>query len=165
MKKLLLAVLLAMVATLARGGAKIEHWTAPSGAQVYFVESRVVPIVDIQIDFAAGGAYAPQDKAGLAGLTHGLLDTGAGELDEEKIADRLADIGARLGGSVRFYVDGQRVNEERLSLGIRLDLESFRLGMWNGWETTPANNFHGAMRDVRVYSGMLTDQQVAQLAE
>ena len=36
MKKLLLAVLLAMVATLAQGGAKIEHWTAPSGAQVYF---------------------------------------------------------------------------------------------------------------------------------
>jgi len=72
---------------------------------------------------------------------------------------------ARLGGRVRFYVDGQRINEDRLSLGIRLDLESFRLGMWNGWETTPANNFHGAMRDVRVYSGMLTDQQVSQLSE
>ena len=110
MKKLLLAVLLAMVATLAQGGAKIEHWTAPSGAQVYFVESRVVPIVDIQIDFAAGGAYAPEDKAGLAGLTHGLLDTGAGELDEEKIADRLADIGARLGGSV---------DQDRASISLR----------------------------------------------
>ena len=110
MKKLLLAMLLAMVATLAQAGARIEHWTAPSGAQVYFVESRVVPIVDIQIDFAAGGAYAPEDKAGLAGLTHGLLDTGAGELDEEKIADRLADIGARLGGSV---------DQDRASISLR----------------------------------------------
>ena len=110
MKKLFLAMLLAMVATLAQAGAKIEHWTAPSGAQVYFVESRVVPIVDIQIDFAAGGAYAPEDKAGLAGLTHGLLDTGAGELDEEKIADRLADIGARLGGSV---------DQDRASISLR----------------------------------------------
>ena len=110
MKKLLLAMLLAMVATQAQAGAKIEHWTAPSGAQVYFVESRVVPIVDIQIDFAAGGAYAPENKAGLAGLTHGLLDTGAGELDEEKIADRLADIGARLGGSV---------DQDRASISLR----------------------------------------------
>ncbi len=110
MKKLLLAMLLAMVATLAQAGARIEHWTTPSGAQVYFVESRVVPIVDIQIDFAAGGAYAPDDKAGLAGLTHGLLDTGAGELDEEKIADRLADIGARLGGSV---------DQDRASISLR----------------------------------------------
>ena len=110
MKKLLLAMLLAMVATLAQAGARIEHWTAPSGAQVYFVESRVVPIVDIQIDFAAGGAYAPENKAGLAGLTHGLLDTGAGELDEEKIADRLADIGARLGGSV---------DQDRASISLR----------------------------------------------
>ena len=110
MKKLFLAMLLAMVATLAQAGARIEHWTAPSGAQVYFVESRVVPIVDIQIDFAAGGAYAPEDKAGLAGLTHGLLDTGAGELDEEKIADRLADIGARLGGSV---------DQDRASISLR----------------------------------------------
>jgi zinc protease len=81
-------------------GAKIEHWVAPSGARVVFVESRVVPIVDVQVDFAAGGAYAPADKAGLAGLTRSLLDMGAGELDEERIADRLADIGARLGGGV-----------------------------------------------------------------
>ena len=100
MKRLLLACLLGATATLAQAGAKIEQWTTPSGARVVFVESRVVPIVDVQVDFAAGGAYAPADKAGLAGLTRSLLDMGAGELDEERIADRLADIGARLGGGV-----------------------------------------------------------------
>jgi zinc protease len=99
MKRLLLACLLGATATLAQAGAKIEQWTTPSGARVVFVESRVVPIVDVQVDFAAGGAYAPADKTGLAGLTRSLLDMGAGELDEEKIADRLADIGARLGGA------------------------------------------------------------------
>ena len=98
MKKSVLAVLLAVAASLAQAGPRIEHWTAPSGARVLFIESRVVPIVDIQIDFAAGGAYAPAGLAGLAGLTRGLLDTGAGDLDEEKIADRLADTGATLGG-------------------------------------------------------------------
>jgi zinc protease len=110
MKKILLGCLLGAVVSLAQAGPKIEQWTAPSGARVVFVESRVVPIIDVQVDFAAGGAYAPADKTGLAGLTRSLLDMGAGELDEEKIADRLADIGARLGGGV---------DQDRSSISLR----------------------------------------------
>ena len=49
MKKILLACLLGAAATLVQAGPKIEHWTAPSGARVVFVESRVVPIVDVQV--------------------------------------------------------------------------------------------------------------------
>ncbi|HMM55483.1 MAG TPA: pitrilysin family protein [Candidatus Desulfobacillus sp.] len=79
-------------------GPRIEHWRAPSGAQVFFVESRAVPVIDVQIDFPAGDAFAPADKAGLAGLVRGLLDAGTGELDENQLADRLADTGAILGG-------------------------------------------------------------------
>ncbi len=44
---------------------------------------------------------------------------------------------ARLGGSVRFYLDGQCVGSERLNCGIRLDLDGFRLGAWNQWESDP----------------------------
>lgn len=110
MNKWMLACLLGAAASLAQAGARIEQWMAPSGARVVFVESRVVPIVDVQIDFAAGAAYAPADKAGLAGLTRSLLDMGAGGLDEEKIADRLADIGARLGGGT---------DNDRASLSLR----------------------------------------------
>jgi hypothetical protein len=43
--------------SLALAGVKIEHWTAPTGARVYFIETRVMPILDVQIDFAAGGAF------------------------------------------------------------------------------------------------------------
>jgi zinc protease len=89
---------------------RIERWTAPTGARVHFVESHALPIVDIQIDFAAGSAYDPAGKAGLAGLTRALLDAGAGELDEQAIADRAADIGAQLGGVTE---------EDRSSLSIR----------------------------------------------
>ena len=110
MKKLALVLLLGMASSLALAGPRIEHWIAPSGARVFFIESRVVPIIDVQVDFAAGGAYAPADKAGLAGLVRGLLDTGAGDLDEEKLADRLADLGARLGGGVDL---------DRASLSLR----------------------------------------------
>jgi zinc protease len=86
-------------AVAAQAGVNIQHWTTPAGARVYFVESRELPIVDVQVDFAAGSAYDPREKSGLAGLTRSLLDAGAGELDEEKIAGRLVDIGARLSGT------------------------------------------------------------------
>jgi zinc protease len=84
---------------LAQAGVDIQHWVSPSGARVYLVESHALPMLDIQVDFAAGGVEDPADKAGLAALTRGLLDGGAGDLDEAAIADRLADLGARLGGS------------------------------------------------------------------
>jgi hypothetical protein len=71
---------------------------------------------------------------------------------------------ARLGGVVRFYVDGRLSSEDRLSLGCALDMDGFRLGAWNRWEGSPASNFHGEISDVRVYSGMLTDAEVARLA-
>lgn len=83
----------------AQAAFTIEHWLTPSGARVYFVESRALPIVDVQLDFAAGTAFDPPGKSGLASLTRDLLDQGAGELDERAIANRLADLGARLGGA------------------------------------------------------------------
>lgn len=110
MNRLIAGVALLAATLTAQAGVKIEHWTAPSGARVYFVESRVLPIIDIQVDFAAGAAYDPPEKSALAGLTRSLLDTGAGDLDEEKIAGRLVDIGARMGGSTDL---------DRAGLGLR----------------------------------------------
>ncbi|MBK9018717.1 MAG: insulinase family protein [Sulfuritalea sp.] len=106
----LIVVLLSCLSSLALAGVKIENWVAPSGARVYFVETRVLPILDVQIDFAAGGAFVPAAKAGLAGLTRGLLEAGAGELDEERIAGRLVDIAARIGGGA---------DSDRASLSLR----------------------------------------------
>lgn len=97
---------LLLVAGSAQAGVKIEHWTIPTGARVYFVESRELPIVDVNVDFAAGSAYDPPAKSGLAGLTRALLDMGAGGMDEETIAGRLVDIGARLGGSTSMDRSG-----------------------------------------------------------
>jgi len=95
-------------------GVNIEHWIAASGARVYFVSSRDLPMLDVQIDFAAGSAYSPAAKAGLAGLTVGLLDAGAriGDalLDEEQIAAKIVDTGARLSGSA---------DHDRASLHLR----------------------------------------------
>ena len=98
MKKLLTAVIALLVAQSALAGVKIEHWVSPAGARVYFVESRVLPMLDIQVDFAAGSMFDPEGKSGLAALTRASLDLGAGARDETAIAEQLADIGANLGG-------------------------------------------------------------------
>lgn len=98
MKKLLTAALALLVTQAALAGVKIEHWVSPSGARVYFVESRVLPMLDVQVDFAAGSMFDPPGKAGVAALTRNSLDLGAGRRDETAIAEQLADIGANLGG-------------------------------------------------------------------
>lgn len=71
---------------------------------------------------------------------------------------------ARRRGRVRFYVDGRPAGDEPLGLGIRLNLDRLRLAAWNRWQNTPANNFHGELDDVRIYSGTLTDAEAADLA-
>lgn len=99
LSRTILAALAMAVSLAAEAGVTIQHWVAPSGARVYFVETHDLPIIDIDMSFDAGGVRVPAGKAGLAGLAQALLDAGAGDLDEETISARLSDIGARLGGS------------------------------------------------------------------
>jgi zinc protease len=110
MRTLIIFLLASLTSAQALAGVKIEHWTAASGAKVYFIETRVLPILDVQIDFAAGTAFVPAAKSGLASLTQGLLETGAADLDEEQIAGRLVDIGARMGGGA---------DTDRASMSVR----------------------------------------------
>jgi zinc protease len=91
----------------------IQHWQASSGAQVYFVESRGLPILDISIDFSAGSSADTPEKSGRASLTLQLLDLGAGGLSEDKISKSLADVGAQL--SARFDRDRSGVLLRTLS--------------------------------------------------
>lgn len=99
-----------VLAGAAQAGVTIEHWQSPAGTRVYFVHSPALPILDVQVDFAAGSMFDPVGKEGLAGLTHALLDLGAGELDETAISNRMADVGASLGGSL---------DRDRASLTLR----------------------------------------------
>lgn len=94
----------------AQAGVTIEHWQSPVGTRVYFVHSPSLPILDVQVDFAAGSMFDPVGKEGLAGFTHALLDLGAGELDETDISNRMADVGASLGGSL---------DKDRASISLR----------------------------------------------
>jgi zinc protease len=104
------ALLLAASCTVAVAGPAIEHWVAPSGARVYFVENHALPMLDVEVNFPAGSARDPAGKPGLASLTQALLDLGVEGMDENAIADRLADLGARVSGGV---------DKDRASVSLR----------------------------------------------
>ena len=82
----------------AYAAVKIQHWQTPAGAEVYFVENHDLPIVDVSVNFSAGSARDTAEKSGVAGITRYLMTLGADGMTDEVIANKMADIGAILGG-------------------------------------------------------------------
>jgi zinc protease len=94
--RILPALLLLAAAQTAGAGVRIEHWTTQSGARAYFVETHALPIVDVSVEFTAGSAYDPSERAGLGQLTLSLLKGGSARFSEADVDRRLADAGAQL---------------------------------------------------------------------
>lgn len=94
----------------------IQKWQQPSGAQVYLIESRSLPMLDVEIDFDAGSRRDPADKAGLASVTADMTDKGLvardGEpaLDENQLSEAWADLGAAFGAGA---------GDDRMSFTLR----------------------------------------------
>ncbi len=105
MKKIqiLILVISSLVAFNSYAAVKIQQWQTSAGAEVYFVENHDLPIVDLSVNFAAGSARDSAEKSGLAGITRYLMALGAAGMSDEVIANKMADIGAILGGD--FDVD------------------------------------------------------------
>jgi zinc protease len=96
-------VLLAGLAQIAHAILPIQHWETQRGARVYFVENHDIPMLDVSVDVPAGSAFDTPEKSGTANMTANMLRLGAGGMDENEIARKLADIGAQLAG--RFDMD------------------------------------------------------------
>ncbi len=98
--KKILVINLALLAfsTAAHSAVKIQQWQTPTGAEVYFVEDHDLPIVDVSVNFAAGSARDTAEKSGVAGITKYMMTLGAAGMTDEVIANKMADIGAVLGG-------------------------------------------------------------------
>ena len=90
----LLAFILLATSQSATAAAKIEHWQSTQGSPVYYVHTEGLPMVDILLVFDAGSAR-DNEKFGLASLTAGLLETGAGSWNADDIAQRFESVGAK----------------------------------------------------------------------
>ena len=115
-RSLLAALTGICLATASQAAIPIEHWTQATGASVYLVQSPANPMVDVQIDFDAGGRRDPVGKPGLANLmaastAYGVKAHGTEPaLDENGLSDAWADLGASFGGSA---------GADRLSFSLR----------------------------------------------
>lgn len=91
-------VLLSWLLTMPAASAMpaIQHWVTDNGARVYFVAAPELPMVDINVTFAAG-SVRDDGHAGLAHMTSTLLDMGAAGLSADEISARAESLGAELG--------------------------------------------------------------------
>ncbi len=69
----------------------VERVVSPGGIEAWLVEEHTVPLVAMEFAFLGGASQDPSDKAGVAHLTSGALDEGAGPLDSDAFQTRLAD--------------------------------------------------------------------------
>jgi zinc protease len=93
-RRVLVGVVLAFVSTAVLATPKIEHWTLKNGARVYFVESRDLPMVALNVVFDAGSARDPLGRNGLSMLADRLLNQGTKKLNANQIAERFEGLGA-----------------------------------------------------------------------
>ena len=92
--RILLGLALSLLSVAAFATPKIEHWTLKNGARVYFVESRDLPMVALNVVFDAGSARDPQGRNGLSMLADRLLNQGTAQLNANQIAERFEGLGA-----------------------------------------------------------------------
>lgn len=94
----LLAVLL-LLSQSSWAAVNIQNWQTPQGGRVYYLQTPALPMADIRVAFDAGSAR-DGDQFGLAALTSAMLDTGAGGLSADEIANRFESVGATFAASV-----------------------------------------------------------------
>lgn len=72
----------------------IQSWKTEKGVKVLFVESNMLPMVDVRIVFDAAGSR-DGELPGLAKLTNGLLAEGAAGMDAQQLAESFESVGAQ----------------------------------------------------------------------
>lgn len=82
----------------ARRTLDLQHWVTEEGARVYFMQAAEVPMLDLQLLFAAG-ASRDGDSSGLASMTNAMLNEGAGGKDAGEIAAGFEQLGAEFSNS------------------------------------------------------------------
>lgn len=94
MKRILLIFALALPLVGQANSFKTQQWQTKKGARVIFYQAKEVPMLTINLAFAAGSAYDGQ-WFGLSALTASLINQGNGGLDANQVAEKLANTGAQ----------------------------------------------------------------------
>src|SRR5690606_2623544 len=76
----------------ARRNLDLQHWVTEQGARVYFMAADELPMLDVQVLFAAG-ASRDGEQPGLAMMTNAMLNEGTGNKDTGAIAAAFEQLG------------------------------------------------------------------------
>lgn len=77
----------------------IQHWIMKNGAKVYFVRAPEIPMIDIDVVFAAGSAHDGK-YWGIASFVNAMLNEGTSTKTANQIAEALDNVGAQVSGAV-----------------------------------------------------------------
>jgi zinc protease len=103
-------------------GMTIQTVPVADGLSAWLVEEHAVPLVAVEIAFRGGTAQDPPGKEGLGAMLAGLLDEGAGDLDDVAFADALEARAIELSFSM-----GKDALTATLKTLLRHEEEAFRL--------------------------------------
>jgi zinc protease len=91
-----LAAILLVALCLPAHAVTVQEVTSAKGITAWLVEDHSLPVVTIDAAFGGGAALDPDAKLGLATLTCGLLDEGAGDLESSAYQGKLEDLASAL---------------------------------------------------------------------
>jgi zinc protease len=98
------------------------HRRLPMGISAYVAQMPGRPLLSLELLTPAGAQHDPPGGAGLATLTGGLLDEGAGGMNAIQVADRIEGLGGQLATGADWNVGyaGLLVLSQHAQAGLRL---------------------------------------------
>ena len=100
----------------------IQRSKLSNGLEVFLVQDRKLPLVQINVVFQSGWAEDPKDHPGAASLTAELLDEGTKTRSALQISEEAKGIGASLGTGSSFDGSNVRLNVLKKNLDPGLEL-------------------------------------------
>lgn len=100
----------------------VRRRTLDNGLEVIVAENHAFPVATLDLVFPSGGLAEPEERAGLASLTAGLLESGAGDRDAGQIAEAVDELGLALETGISWDTTlvGFTALTSRLEAGMRI---------------------------------------------
>lgn len=102
---------------------------SPSGTRLFVEQSRVLPLVDLEIAMPVGSLQDPPGKEGLAQMTGALIRRGPSGMSPERFEEKLAGLGARM--SVDVSMRSTRVHATVISRNLEPLLRLLSDTLWH----------------------------------
>jgi predicted Zn-dependent peptidase len=100
----------------------VQRRTLDNGLQVVVAENHAFPVATLDLVLPSGGLAEPEERAGVASLAAGLLESGAGEMDATRIAEAVDELGLALETGISWDTSlaGFTALTSRLEAGMRI---------------------------------------------